>query len=231
MRIKRRPPAGNVREVVSFGGNSCGLMTNKAGRQVQWESYEERKYDLQWERDPTVIDYCSQPEQFEFIDEEGKKRTYVPDYIVWRRDGSVEIHEITRSERLEKLNMKRRKQAAEDICAARDWCYIMHTEQDAPHPTELTNLEALYSYRLRAYAEPLIIAAIQEYLLQHASVPLHICLQYVAQCLETPAPTVFETLCHLLWLGSLETDLRTLLFIDGAFNPKAIVWLSKKGEQ
>lgn len=230
MRIKRRPPAGNVRQVVSFGGNWCSLFVNKTGRPVQKESYGESKYTIRWERDPTVIDYCSQPEQFAFIDEEGKERTYVPDYIVWRSDGSVEIHEITLSERQDKLSMKRRKQAAEDICAARKWRYIVHTEQDAPHPTELANLEALYSYRLRAYAVPPIIAAIQEYLAQHAPIPLQACLQHVAQQLDKPAPTVFQALGHLLWLGSLETDLRTLLFIDGTFNPKALVWLPKKGE-
>lgn len=230
MRKRGKPPKDNVRQVNSFGGNWCGQLTSKTGRSVQWESYEERKYDIQWERDPTVIDYCSQPERFEFIDEEGKKHSYVPDYIVWRSDGSIEIHEITRSERQEKLNMKRRKQAAEDICAERNWRYIVHTEQTAVHPTELANLEALYSYRLRAYAQPSIIAAIQEYLAQHAAVPLHNCLQHVAQWLEKPAPTVFQTLCHLLWLGLLDTDLRTLLFIDGTFNPKALVWLPKKGE-
>ncbi len=42
MSLKRRPPVGNVRRVAAIGQNMRGIMTNKTGRIVQFESSLER---------------------------------------------------------------------------------------------------------------------------------------------------------------------------------------------
>ena len=62
MSFKRKPPPGNVRRTVSLGNNFRGVTTNKQGRIIQFESEQERKLVLLLERDPTVVNYNSQPE-------------------------------------------------------------------------------------------------------------------------------------------------------------------------
>lgn len=49
--------------------NIRGVITNKTGRTVQYESFNEFKLTLILEKDPTVLDYISQPETFEFFDD------------------------------------------------------------------------------------------------------------------------------------------------------------------
>jgi hypothetical protein len=49
--------------------NTRGDITNKTGRTVQYESFNEFKVTLMLERDPTVLDYISQPETFEFFED------------------------------------------------------------------------------------------------------------------------------------------------------------------
>ncbi len=49
--------------------NIRGVITNKTGRTVQYGSFNEFKLTLILERDPTVLDYISQPETFEFFDD------------------------------------------------------------------------------------------------------------------------------------------------------------------
>ena len=61
MAFSRRPPPGNVRRVVSFGGNCRGVTTNKCGRLVQFESELERILVLILERDPSVADLSCLP--------------------------------------------------------------------------------------------------------------------------------------------------------------------------
>lgn len=62
MSMKRKPPAGNVRRVISLGNNFRGVTTNKRGHLVQFEAEQERKLILLLERDALVVDYVSQPE-------------------------------------------------------------------------------------------------------------------------------------------------------------------------
>jgi hypothetical protein len=149
MSLKRKPPEGNVRRVTSIGQNLRGVITNKMGRIVQFESFAERTLLLVLERDRSVIDYGSQPETFEFVDRYGKARRYTPDFIVWKENGEIEIHEVTRTERRGGTGACEREYAAQKICQARGWRYIVHTEQSLPQQTEVTNLLALVAYRLR----------------------------------------------------------------------------------
>ena len=152
MSLKRKPPLGDVRRVRSMGLNLPGVTTNKNGHTVQFESFAERILLVLFERDKTVLDYRSQPETFEFTDQDKKIRRYTPDFKVWRADGTIEIHEVTRTERQEQLRISEREAGARKICQERQWKYIVHTEQTLPQETEATNLLALLRYRLKAYA-------------------------------------------------------------------------------
>ncbi len=99
MALKRKPPTGNIRRVAPIGENLRYAITSKDGETVQCESFQERKLAFVFERDPTVQAYRSQPERFAFTDSQGALHTYVPDFIVWKTTGEIEIHEVTLTSR------------------------------------------------------------------------------------------------------------------------------------
>src|SRR5258708_8777393 len=115
MALKRKPPEGDVRRVTSMGLNLPGVTTNKNGHTVQFESFAERILLLLFERDKTVLDYRSQPETFEFTDKDKKLRRYTPDFKVWTAHGSIEIHEVTRTETQEQLRISDPEPTARNI--------------------------------------------------------------------------------------------------------------------
>src|SRR6266480_4989752 len=162
MALKRKPPAGNIRRVAPIGNNLRYAIASKADKTVQCESFQERKLTLLFDRDSTVQDYRSQPERFAFTDSFGNSRTYVPDFMVWKTTGEIEIHEVTLTERLERVSIQEREQAARKICQQRGWRYIVHTEATLPQATEEANLLALYRYRPSIYANAAVTAAIRQ---------------------------------------------------------------------
>ncbi len=234
MSFKRKPPAGNVRRVSSNGQNIRGVITNKVGRIVQFESWAERALLLRLDRDPEVTDYGSQPERFSFTDPEGKTHTYTPDLKVWRRSGKIEIHEVTLLVRQTRPEIRRREQAAREICQARGWRYVVHTEQALPQPTELANLLALFRYRPGAYAHPEVTRIGLERLALRSEaqpVTLRALVTSLAEDLSLPKPIVLAALCHLLWHGKLVTDLNKLLFVSGELAAKTMVWIAPRKEE
>jgi TnsA endonuclease N terminal len=228
MALKRKPPEGDVRRVASMGLNLPGVTTNKNGHTVQFESFAERILLVLFERDKTVLDYRSQPETFEFTGQDKKIHRYTPDFKVWKADGTIEIHEVTRTERQKQLRMSERVAGAQIICQKRQWKYIVHTEQTLPQTTEVTNLLALLRYRLKRYGRSSVIAAVQEYLRQKSVMHLQRCTEYISRQLDVDESVVFATLCHLLWHGEICTDLQKLLIFDNAFMPDATVWLPEE---
>lgn len=224
MAMKRKPPEGDVRRVTSMGSNLPGVTTNKNGYTVQFESFAERILLVLFERDKTVLDYRSQPETFEFTDQSKKIHRYTPDFKVWKADGTIEIHEVTRTERQGQLRISEREAGARKICQERQWKYIVHTEQTLPQTTEATNLLALLRYRLKTYGHNSIIAAVQEYLSQNSVMHLQRCTESFSRRLDMAEPVVFATLCHLLWHGEICTNLQKLLIFDNAFMPGATAW-------
>lgn len=225
MSFKRKPPAGNVRRVRSNGRNIRGVITNKVGRLVQFESWLERTLILRLDRDPEVLDYQSQPEMFEFIDEKGKQRSYTPDFKVWRRNGEIEIHEVTLTKRRVRPDIRRREQAAREICQERRWQYVVHTEQTLPQGSELANLVALAGYRPTIYANQDVAHTAFKQLASNQPVALEVLVKQVKQVLNLPEGQVTAALCHLLWYGELMTDLNQLLFDQGAIVPGVCIWL------
>lgn len=229
MSFKRKPPDGNVRRVRSTGQNLRGVITNKAGRLVQFESWAERSLILRLDRDLDVLDYQSQPERYTFTTEEGKQCTYTPDFKVWRRDGLIEIHEVTLAERRVRPEMQRREQAAREMCREQGWQYVVHTEQSLPSGSELANLLALAGYRPTIYANQMVIQAVFEQLASGQAVAFRVLVRQLGQLLNLPEGRVTATLCYLLWHGELQTDLGRLLFDQGAIEPGVQVWIGRKG--
>ncbi len=231
MALKRKPPAGNIRRVAPIGNNLRYAITSKADETVQCESFQERKLTLLFDRDPTVQEYRSQPERFAFTDSQGTSHTYVPDFIVWRTTGEVEIHEVTLTERQEKVRIQEREKAARKICQQRGWSYVVHTEEMLPHSTEEANLLALYRYRPTIYANPAVTAAVHAQLGQGQRKGLRLLISDIAQALSLPRPVVISAVCHLLWHQVIDTDLRnTLLFVNAALSAHIQVWLRKEAQ-
>lgn len=231
MALKRKPPSGNIRRVAPIGKNLRYTITNKANETVQCESFQERKLTLLFDRDPTVLEYRSQPERFVFTDAQGASHTYVPDFMVWKTTGEVEIHEVTPTSRQDRLSIQEREKAARDICQQRGWRYVVHTEQTLPQATEEANLLALSRYRPSIYAHTAATEAIFQRLKGSERQTAHFLVTDLAHSLSLPEPTVTSALCHLLWHRMIETDLITsLLFVNAALAPSLQVWLNEKEE-
>lgn len=228
MSLKRRPPVGNCRRVAAIGTNVRGVMTNKAGRAVQFESFLERSLLLRLDRDRTVRDYGSQPETFPFIEEGGRRRSYTPDFIVWREDGAVEIHEVTLASRRTRPALRAREAAAAAICRERGWEYVVHTEQNLPQDAELANLLALCRYRPSAYAPPDLVQAVLACLVEGQPATGNEITRRLNGETTVPRTDLLSTIYHLLWHGRLETDLHQLLFVQGVMAPHVTLWLASE---
>jgi hypothetical protein len=226
MSLKRRPPVGNVRRVAAIGQNMRGVMTNKAGRVVQFESALERSLLLRLDRDRSVRDYGSQPEMLHFQDDQGKRRVYTPDFIVWRRDGTVEIHEVTLTSRQIRPSIRLREAAATAVCQKRGWRYVVHTEQSLPLAVELANLLALFHYRPLAYAHPAVDLASADLLADGRTAAIQQLTGQLTATLNLPHPAITAALYHMLWHGRLQTDLRQPFFVQGSATENAMVHLA-----
>src|SRR2546421_8756114 len=127
MRLRRKPPKSNARRVTSIDRNLRGVFTNEVGQTVQFESFEERILSLQFQRDRSIKDFRSQPFTFTFTDEDKRERKYTPDFIVWRSDNSIEIHEVTIAERRERSQSRESEEGAQKNCPGKKGKYIVHT--------------------------------------------------------------------------------------------------------
>jgi hypothetical protein len=226
MALTRKPPPGNVRRVQGKNTNLRYTLTNKTGRLIQCESYQERKLALLLERDRSVQDYGSQPEELSWIDEQGKTHTYVPDFIVWRQDGSTELHEVTLTQRQDHPGNQARQNAARIICKERDWCYRVHTEEDLPTDRHIANLLALYAYRSQGYANPQVTQAVTGSS-SSPSIRFGELVNVLENQLQVLPSVIYAALLHLLWHDVLVSDLEQPLFHKGRFIAECFVQLRK----
>src|SRR5438876_9129859 len=232
MTLKRTPPTGNVRRVAPIGNNLRYAITSKDDETVQCESFQERKLTLLFDRDSTIQAYRSQPERFTFIDTRGTSHTYVPDFIVWKTTGEIEIHEVTLTSRQDRFSIQEREKAARSICQQRGWHYVVHTEATLPQATEEANLLALYRYRPTIYANAAVTAAIRQRLNGNERKAVGILIAELAHMLSLPTPTVISAICHLMWHRVIDTNLTSrLLFVNAALAPYVQVWRGEKEKQ
>ena len=226
MALKRKPPPGNVRRVISLGNNFRGVTTNKRGHLIQFESERERKLILLLERDSTVADYVSQPETLHFCDDSARQRTYTPDFKVWRTDGQIELHEVTiEARRIARESLPQREAAARSICQQRGWRYVVHTDETLPSEYEYVNLDFLAAFRANSYANAETTAWWLAHLVgQERTHPRSV----LTQAGPNPAMgTLLNSLYHLLWHGVIQMDWHHPLIWRGDFHPTAHIWLPK----
>jgi uncharacterized protein (DUF1697 family) len=138
----------------------------------------------------------------------------VPDFQVWRRDGTVELHEVTLTQHQKKNET--RQQAAIDICRVRGWTYIVHTETTLPDKTEWHNLLALYPYRVESYRVASQVHTIMTRL-QHSPLTWNALLE---DCTEQERTDLYGSTLYLLWHGHLSTDWKQPLFVNGHLRPQ-----------
>ncbi len=230
---RRRPPQGDQRRVQPIGDNLRGVVTNKKGVTVQFESELEHRLILLLERDHSVANYRSQPEKLLYIDDKGKRHTYIPDFKVWLVNGIIQIHEVTVLQRLENSNhLQTRTRMGRQICESRSWQYILHTDVTLPQGAELADLIALFRFRARAYQNSLVAQAAHRILEEVGRIELSHLVSLLASELDLPRGQVCSALGHMLWHKQLEADFSKLIFIDASPAPNTFVWLPdrKKGE-
>lgn len=225
MAFKRKPPADDVRRVVSMGSNFRGVTTNKRGHLVQFESEQERKLVLLLERDPTVADFRSQPERLSFCDTAGCQHSYTPDFKVWRTDGAIELHEVTLAARLAaRPALQQRTAAAQAICEVRGWRYVVHTDHTLPSGYEYANLDFLSAFRATTYASPESVRWWRQQLQNRQ--PVHPRIVLTQANADLGRPLLLNSLYHQLWHGVLQMDWCQPLIWQGAFHPAARIWLA-----
>lgn len=227
--MKRRPPADNSRRVRYIDGNSRFVITNKAGRTTQCESFQERKLVLLLERDPTVIDYISQPEPFVYTTGDGRQKTYTPDFRVIRSQLPDEICEVTLSERrLTSDVLRERELAAQEVCQANGWIYRVFTENVLPDDTETANLLAFYGARsVRCANSEIQDLAWSE--LADNEIHMSQLIERIVLKQSCDQGAVHLTLRHLIWHGVLEIDWHQLFYLTTSWTgktlaPTAMVW-------
>lgn len=216
MGLKRRPPGDDTRRVRAIDGNIRGVITNKVGRIVQYESFAERSLLLRLDRARAIQDYASQPETLIYTTPDSKCHTYTPDFKIWKTHHQVEIHEVTCSERLSRPNQQSRMQAAQAICHERGWLYVVHTEKDLPQGTELSNLLILMAYRPKVYRDALL----QEWLENEPkqTMPLGDLISEIEQRLFKSVGQLLTGLYHEIWHGRIDMNWEELLLRGGCTN-------------
>jgi len=217
MGLKRRPPGDDVRRVQAIDGNLRGVITNKAGRLVQYESFAERSLLLRLDRNDDVLDYASQPETLTYTTPDGKFHRYTPDYIVWKSHHRTEIHEVTRKGRTTQPQQQARMTAAQAVCQARGWQYVVHTEHELPQDTELSNLLLLVAYRPLGYRQD----TLQTWLAQQPPQTslFGALVAAVEQSNLSLTVNLYPSLYHAIWHGDIDMDWDVLLLRNGQPNP------------
>jgi hypothetical protein len=228
MSLKRKPPTGNVRRVAAINGNLRGTITNKVGRVVQFESFAERSLLLRLDRDATVMDYISQPETFHYDDAKGRGHHYTPDFMVWRKHGAIEIHEVTLTLRQTQPRMVLRQFMATRICQARGWQYIVHTEKTLPCGTELANLLVLFRYRPTVYSRPTLKEMVTALLRKQNPMTWSDLVAELMAISDDSSAEITAGLCHLLSHGYLTTDLNHLILVDAALAATVLISLAEQ---
>jgi len=230
MSMKRKPPIGNVRRVISLGNNFRGVTTNKRGHLVQFESEQERKLILLLERDSSVVEFVSQPETLVFSDEKGRQRKYTPDFQVWRVNGQIELHEVTvQSRRENRESLQKREAAAQRICQERGWQYVVHTDQTLPSGYEYASLDFLSAFRTQCYTDVESGYWWVGKLKGQGQVHPRFVINQIEQNLK--ADVLLNSLYHMLWYGEVEMNWRQPFFWHGDFHPQARIWLPDGGER
>lgn len=119
-------------------------------RSVGFESSLERDFAELMHFDPDVTGIEEQPVRIDYVDDEGRKRHYTPDYLVQRQNAPTLLIEIKPRQFL-KPELEAKFDAARSYAASRGWLFEVWTEREI-RTRYLDNVRFLLPYRHRAAA-------------------------------------------------------------------------------
>lgn len=225
MSLRRKPPKRNVRNVHSNGKTTTGITTNNQNETIQFESGAEDILQLSFLRDRTIKRLVSQPMEIPYYDEEGKLRTYYPDYLIERIDGSIEIYEFTLSSRRFSPKGIARERGAKQYCDEKGWKYIVHTELDLPSKTYQDNLQALFGFCAFAYDNEDVYREITRLLSDCENKLFSTLISELKMKFDLEEGIINAVIFHRMWFCDLCTDFNELIFVEGFVNHKMKDWL------
>lgn len=114
-------------------------------RSVGFESTLERDFVSLMLFDPNFVDIEEQPVRIDYVDDEGRKRHYTPDYLVQRHNAlpllvEIKPHKFLTAELESKFN------AARSYAASQGWTFEVWTERELRTP-RLKNIHFLLPFR------------------------------------------------------------------------------------
>jgi len=151
-----------VRKLRLTSKSITGIRASANGRGISFESTLERDLIVLMQFDPTVRSIEEQPLTVAWVDEDGRRRRYTPDFLI-RADAATRLIEVKPAAILEQQadELRPKFEAATRYATERGWHFEVWTEREIRTP-RLANAKFLLGYRERAadaeLAEALISA-------------------------------------------------------------------------
>ena len=93
-----------------------------------YDSDLERRMMVKLESDPAVLKWQKRHDvSISWIDEHGRKRSYLPDFLVEYADGRKVIIEVKGADKMDSPSVLRKRRAAEEWCRERGMEYELTT--------------------------------------------------------------------------------------------------------
>lgn len=121
-----------IRKVRSNGRTIVGLVTSEKNKGVQFESTLEENFLYLLSFDNEVKTYVSQPVRISFTDGNGKKRSYVPDFLVEYSGKPSVLFEVKTREWIKnnRAEHKINNEAAKQFAAGKGWEFRVITDKE-----------------------------------------------------------------------------------------------------
>lgn len=155
----------SIRPVRTIGTNRRSMTGRVAfgGKSIPFESALERDFLILLDFDPAVEDVLEQPFRINYVDKDGRKRYYTPDFVVEYENGDRTIYEVKYRANLkdEWASLKPRFRAAIRYAKQNEMRFSIATEVEIRGSSYLANVKFLRTYRSAAPA-----AGIDEHLVR-----------------------------------------------------------------
>jgi len=116
----------------------------KMGKTIAFESLLEEKQIFMLEYDPTVTAFYEQPLKIDYFNN-GRRKSYYPDFAVVYSDKPIEIIEVKPSKKLSDPKLLSKFEAGSYFCQANDYQFKIVTEKDID-TIKLKNIMYLFRY-------------------------------------------------------------------------------------
>lgn len=194
-------------------------VTEKA--HVPYESLTELFTLLRLDRDPDVVHILAQP--FRLFINEPRGKSYVPDFLAVRGDGSVEVVEVKPIHKMQESRTVETDDWARKTIEPHGWKYMVVNE---PGPQLGYNLRFLAGYRRSWLFNSDVLATVTANTYQpefFGALEMR-----MAELTGTHALVVRSHLLHLLWTGELTCDLNRPIDAGSVVLPKGRLELEER---